>query len=272
MSASGVIEEDYGLVAVLDALGTRGTRSPEEWRRLMERRSRILADARSTPGFRQGFFSLEPADSDKDVPSFDVKPAVLGFSDTLLLTFSIKPIQAEPAFILRAACRWLSGWYIRAILDGDLYRGAVSIGTFYRSGEIVAGNPVNDAGSLHELADWAGVIVTPATACQLRPDLMPNSPFQYYRWDVPLHPKPDGSVDTQNLWTLSWPARSQIISDDLSASRLWPSVEAIFDRSSRADVVRKKRNTKQYFDAVWNRALELRRAGEEKASRVTGLS
>jgi hypothetical protein len=234
----------------------------------MDRRLKIAEDAKGTPqSWRQGFFSLDPADSGKAATSFDVTAETVGFSDTVVFVFGITPKPKEEALAIKAVFRHLVDWYVRAVLKGELYRGAVSVGEYYREGAQILGPAVNDAGRTYDGADWAGIVLTEAAGSTMTEPTVSEHPFAYSRWKVPLHPKWYGRVPTKPMWTLCWPTRCQVIDPALTPEKFWEKVAEIFDRTKRQDVERKRRNTKRYFDEMWKRGLEAR-AEAAKASKL----
>lgn len=263
----------WGVIGILDALGTSEPKSDVEWRSALDRRLKILEDARLPPNsWRHGFFSLDPADSGKPVPSFDVTTEFLSFSDTVLFAFRVQPKPEAEAHALRAVLRRLGDWYVRAVLKGELYRGALSVGPYYKKGDSILGPAVNDAGRAYDQADWAGIVLTDAAGTLMVEPYVTEHPFAYSRWEVPLHPNCLGRSPTKRMWTLCWPTRCQLVEADLTPTKFWAKVAEIFDRTKRRDVERKRRNTKRYFDEMWKRGVKAREdASSMAAAKVLGL-
>jgi hypothetical protein len=265
----------WGVIVALDALGTGEPKSDPEWRTLIEVRRSLGADAKLPPvTWRSGFFSLSPEDADKEAPSLDVTREIIRFSDTILFVYEFNRRPAIGGFAVRAVWRNIENWYVRAVLRGELYRGALAIGEFYRDAELVMGPAVNEAGKVYDEADWAGIVLTEPAGELMKPPEVTESPFAYTQWDVPLHQKPDESIPTKRMWTLCWPTRCQIVDDTLTSETFWNKVEQIFGRTSRAEVKRKRDNTKAYFDEMWKRGLREReetRQLAESVSRALGL-
>jgi hypothetical protein len=261
----------WGVIAVLDALGTSEPKSDEEWESVLDRRLKVIEDAKRFPqAWRQGFFSFDQADAGKEALSFDVTAEMIGFSDTIMFAFGVTPRPKDEAYAIRAVYRYLEEWYVRAVLTGDLYRGALSVGKYFQDGTQILGPAVNELRKAYDEADWAGIVLTKNAGAAMREPAVREHPFAYSRWPVPLHPDCDGSVPTKELWTLCWPTRSEVIDKDMTQPKFWERVEEIFERTKRADVARKRDNTRRYFDEMWKRGLEARAEAAKLAKSIGG--
>jgi hypothetical protein len=257
----------WGVVAVLDALGSSEPRNDGDWLASLARRKSVLGDLKLyPPSARHGFFSLDPAESGKEMPSFDVKSETFGFSDTVVFVFDATPMPASPGLVIRAVWRQIADWYVRAVLKGELYRGSISLGEFFRDGDLIMGPAINDAGRDYDKADWAGIVLTQRAGAVMTEPEVHEHPFAYVPWDVPLHPR-WGFAAKEPRWTICWPTRCQVVQSDLSPSEFWTKVDAVFAKTKNASVKRKRRNTKRYFDEMWRRGMEARAETQEFLAR-----
>jgi hypothetical protein len=264
--------EKWGVVAFLDALGTGEPRTPAEWEAVLDRRLKVIEDTKRFPQvWRQAFFDFDQARAGKTGKSFDVTAETIGFSDTILFAFGIspKPSPNDEALAIRAVFRYIVEWFDLAVITGELYRGALSVGTYYRDGTQILGPAVNVAGKSYNDADWAGIVLTEETGAKMTEPNVSEHPFSYCRWPVPLHPDGHGDVPVREMWTLCWPTRCEMVDGKPTPQEFWNKVEEIFNRTKRADVERKCGNTKLYYDEMWRRGLE-ERAKAEKAVKSMG--
>ncbi len=260
----------WGVITVLDALGSSEPRNEVEWISGLAKRKAILEDLKLSPRVaRHGFPSLDPADAGKVVPSFDVKTETFGFSDTVAFVSEVSPPPSSPGLAIRAAWRPIEDWFVRAVLKGELYRGSISVGDYFRDGDIVMGPAINDAGKDYDRADWAGIVLTPSAGAFMTKPEVNEHPFAYARYNVPLHPS-WGFARRELRWTLCWPTRCQIVEPGITPEAFWAKVEDIFARTRRRSVERKRRNTRQYFDEMWRRGLEERENAKKLVVKLNG--
>jgi hypothetical protein len=260
----------HGVVAILDALGTGALPVNADWRSILERRVRLVGDARGKHQFRVATFSLDPADSGREMPYFDVVPGGLGFSDTIVLTYET-PDRSE--VLLRALSHQLSDWYITAVQAGELFRGAIAVGDYYRKGDLIIGPAVNDAGKVFESQNWAGVTLAPSGASLLRKARFRPNPFVYLPWLVASGRPDSASARNGGEWALCWPTKCEVHNPKLTRAELWAQVAAIFLRGGDDPRVRRKlKNTKAFFDHTWKLADKVRERDRRLVARVDRLT
>lgn len=208
-----------GVVVILDILGTRGVTSRMDPEHAMELRRQLFASARaSVEGPRLGgggifgyIVSLvavlqkllqTPGDPGKE------NRRIIVFSDSLILTAWS---DDEPEFVLvwmgYVVCQILT----TAIKLGVLMRGAAAFGDFFEDEFGIVGPAVDDAAEWENLADWGGLILTPATgyryeAC--REKLSANFNWRgdpYLSYEVPLIRKlSEVTLPVCRLWAANW--------------------------------------------------------------------
>jgi hypothetical protein len=128
--------------------------------------------------------------------------------------------------------------YLKALDLGFLLRGAISFGDFYQDKEIVIGPAIDDAARWADLAEWAGVVLTPSAADLAITVFHPSeidAALEFARWEVPL--KTGGSLHTFALW---WPRQHQ-------RSRL---IELFDAAPNSVDVALKRQNTLEFHDEM----------------------
>jgi hypothetical protein len=142
---------DFGVIAVLDALGAR-LFSDGETTRFLESRKIVLK------------LLAEKADSEA-VRLQEEQITTFTFNDTVLIVLkSIKggPIADAP---LRAFLRVLRKFIADSLAHAILFRGAFSIGTFLidQQSNSIMGEAVTDAAAWYDKPDRIGVHATPRT-------------------------------------------------------------------------------------------------------------
>ena len=152
-----------GVAVLLDALGTKSTRTVEEWARLLVRRVETL---RSVPWTIPSFGLVTDAEANPSGGSPKVSGVLrtaFGFSDNVLILFESDAPSDE---LLRATAHYLTRLFVAALRRGDKLRGAVSVESFFYAEDehIAVGPAMTELGGYFEVADWAGIILTDSAA------------------------------------------------------------------------------------------------------------
>ena len=138
-----------GLIAILDALGA-ASYTDEEIARFLEARRKVLDLLQRTASIREIKGSM-------DASQFET----FTFADTLLISYTT---QSEPSLDdVKNFSLILRKLIVESLAKGILFRGAISVGTFYVEGDsnTVMGQAVTDAAAWYEAADWIGIHATP---------------------------------------------------------------------------------------------------------------
>lgn len=260
-----VLAKRTGLVVLLDALGTRHDRSEEEWLSVTTRRMETLRRALEIQPINvfKGDGGPQPLS-----PSFNIRPSVSAFSDTLLLTFEANDARTPAHELLGVVPTILSGFFVESLSHADVLRGAISFGTYFEGDRLLTGPAVLDVARYHDIADWAGIILTPRTgslweegnAQAGRADMLVNGAFRFLETDVPISPSICGkrrkSIETEGRkrYALSWAwlgSRRRINSPPRYEERRGDVVDAFRSGPPGPDGERKLSNTLRFFDAAW---------------------
>lgn len=195
-----MIKEKYGIVALLDALGTKNL-SIAESINFISNVSKLIKS-----------LETHKRSIKKEFIAFDIKeePEILTFGDTIIFTWNLEGIK-NPERFLPAAAEWIRPSILSGITNGLLLRGALSIGHYIRTENIVLGPAISDAASWYEEADWIGIIATPYCGNHINAleeqfkhntsgrSILRNSFCQY---QVPLK-----NGKQKDLWVVSWPSQ-----------------------------------------------------------------
>lgn len=151
------MEEKFGIVTLLDALGARSA-STRESLEYLQGIEKIRTEIGSSLDI-----TLETApESIKDLLA-QLRPRFFG--DSILLTYSVPDESHMHEFVGRLAfvlCVLLA----KALPMGFLFRGAIAIGEYLESNDVVLGPAVVDAANWYEKLEMIGVMATPrATNC-----------------------------------------------------------------------------------------------------------
>jgi hypothetical protein len=236
-----------GVVAFLDALGTKGLGVNGDIGSILKARRNIRSTAQLHlegpppvfvgPYLPLGILLLVAHYLNMAQKGASVAGAkVVLFSDTYVLT-AWGP--DEPRKLLP----WFSGVISQvvkhaAVEQGVFLRGAVSIGSFVQAPDGLFGPAVTDAAYWYEEADWIGVILTPSAKYGYDRNLVDSLPVDdLVNYLVPLHDE-----KTIETWAVAWPGRDPktrtSLLDKFSANPVLPRDES------------KYRNTLQFVDYV----------------------
>jgi hypothetical protein len=141
-------EHQLGMVAVLDALGASSFRE-DEIRTFIDSQEIILRSL------------TEKAESIWGEDLRQEMVATFTFNDTIVIALTLDRIPAT-----RDVARFfilLRKFFTVSVINGILFRGAVSIGKFYSdiARNLVMGEAVTDAAAWYERANWIGIHATP---------------------------------------------------------------------------------------------------------------
>ena len=228
---SSSVENKYGLVVILDALGASSF-SESKIQEFLSARSRLIE------------ILNEQASSDilRDFQA----PSTFTFGDTIIISFNLK-IDNKIGTHIRCIVFLLQNYLFHSMEAGILFRGAFSLGNYYEDGEsnTVMGEAVSDAASWYERADWMGLICTPKTNTSLDyylfDDNFLNDPLflQYYR--VPLKEN-----SFYELYTISWAGRFFQDKEKIGNPRKY-FLELLLKQGVPIGAESKMKNIKDYF-------------------------
>lgn len=236
MQADDWMQTDFGLVALLDALATKGilaTRPAssvvEEWTKVIDVVTRGAHDAES----RQECLACQP----------------VAFSDTIFIPMVPRTPEDMP-FLLSLMCDLLKALVFESLTSGTFFRGAISAGRFHQAGTKLFGPAIDEAASWYEQADWIGMTATPTLARLL--DMYELNQVdltaQFVRHDIPYK-----SGQGADQWVLNWPAYAIAESSDpeievldafrTHAGAVDPGVVAKYDQTMAfyRDIVKRSR-------------------------------
>jgi hypothetical protein len=232
----------FGLVVILDALGTRGRWSREKpadaavkIHEQMRLGKKLPPSVTFNPDGAE-FELSEDEEPDGDRPEslrWNLRSFYL--SDTLVLTVRLSALNEELIDLFGA---YLARMYARALQGGVLFRGAISTGEWASKGSVLVGPCVDEAAEWYEKADWAGVMLSPSAwgafdHASKREGFIPAS---LCRYDIPLH----GGRAFRGGWALKWPSYFKGTRFDVEQLLLKAPVHE--------DVAFKAINTLRFFD------------------------
>jgi hypothetical protein len=179
-----------GLVAILDALGTKLLSLPE---------------AVEFVALRDSILRFTAKVIETGLPGLDrTRLRTFTLNDTIVYVYE-PPGDVTLAEVERF-CHILRVAETRSIVEGFPFRGAFAVGEFFVGDEqTVLGPAVNDAASWFEAADWIGIHATPHATIFIQ-SLMEKSPDAKLEhvlvdYDVPLKKETTG----KELKAVNWP-------------------------------------------------------------------
>jgi hypothetical protein len=143
------MEQEQGLIAILDALGA-ATYTDSEIEKFLDSRGRVIALLHR---------SAHANEVRGDIQASQI--TTFTFNDTVLIVYRIRRLARLADFkhfglLLRKFC-------VDSLAKGILFRGSLSAGSFYVDDDsnTVMGSAVTDAPAWYDSADWIGVHATP---------------------------------------------------------------------------------------------------------------
>lgn len=189
------LDEKFGIVVFLDALGVRGL-SLESAKSFIKNRDALLPETKSE-------LWLAMSGAEAFDPGEVTTPEVVTFGDTIILTWECKKDQAPRRLYLLG--RYLQNIIWKGLEKKMALRGSVSIGSYIKEkeGSTILGPAVTDAASWYEEAQWIGLVATPRCGfyLSLPNDLVKDITNRFMVYPVPM---PDNKV--LNLLSVTWPA------------------------------------------------------------------
>lgn len=187
--ASGWMATDYGIVALLDALATKGILATKSASSVVADWSEVIAAV--TAGAH---------DAESRPECLACQPVAL--SDTIFIPMVPRDRSDIPT-LLSLMCNLLKTLVFESLGRGTFFRGAVSAGRFFQTGTKLFGPAIDEAASWYEQADWIGVTATPTLARLLDMYALNQVDLseQFLPYTVPY--KGGRGIDQ---WALNWPA------------------------------------------------------------------
>lgn len=143
------MEQTHGIIAVLDALGAANY-NDKEITEFLNSRERVLELLRRKANAKE-----VRGDMNIDLVT------TFTFNDTVLIVYRTPELATLDN--VKHFCQLLRKFMVDSLVQGILFRGAVSIGKFYVDDEsnTVMGTAVTDAAAWYNAADWVGINATP---------------------------------------------------------------------------------------------------------------
>jgi hypothetical protein len=197
--------EQYGIVAILDALGVSNYKIDEASNFISEK-NKLLSELAAEDSQLSSIFCKAAGDNPK-IPY--PKMTISTFGDSIIICWPIEgKVILETVFPVVAF--WLQKSISQGIKHRILLRGSVSIGKYLvdntTGNTTIIGPAIADANAWSQAADWFGIILTPY--CQMRlTEMLENTecivPIELLcvKYPVPLRQ----SHDTKELYAISWP-------------------------------------------------------------------
>jgi hypothetical protein len=130
---------------------------------------------------------------------------VIGFSDTII---AWREIGKTDMSAFERLCNDVIDFFNATLVDGDFYRGVISVGQFLPADHAIFGPAVQEAGDWYEAFDWMGVSLTPSAEWFVRSsDRLQDLRSAFVEFDLSPkggagHSKPPQSVSRV---ALAWP-------------------------------------------------------------------
>jgi hypothetical protein len=195
--------EQFGFVAVLDALGVSNYKI-DEARKFIENKNALISELKEKAENIRKSFTIN-AEGRYEFPEMTIST----FGDTLVICW---PTGREKAAVVKfpAIAEWLQSAIVFGLKREILLRGSISIGDYIidNGDRTVLGPAIADAHAWSEEANWFGIILTPYCQIYLGSVLenramieatKVNNDILCVKYDVPLR---DGKKE---MYAISWP-------------------------------------------------------------------
>jgi hypothetical protein len=143
------MERKQGLIAILDALGAANYTDPEI-SKFLDSRERVLELLKRNANAKEVRGDIDAS-----------RVTTFTFNDTVLIVYrTLRPASLDD---VKHFCLLLRKFAVDSLAKGILFRGSVSVGTFYVDDDTntVMGEAVTDAAAWYSSADWVGINATP---------------------------------------------------------------------------------------------------------------
>lgn len=176
--------EKYGIVVLLDFLGTKGIWKQPSSSQLIKKWVNFIKDFE-----KEVYAKLKPIG----------EISFVAFSDTIIITMIPKNMKSA----LLEVSSLLSSFIIQSMIIQRPLRGCFSIGKIIRDDFLILGSAIDEAEEYYELPQWVGVSAT-ASSHRKIDELFGKFPeddnFVFRRTMIPLN----SSIE-QNAWAVNWP-------------------------------------------------------------------
>lgn len=153
------MEEKFSIVAIVDALGV-SHKTIEESRDFSKRKEELIRWMNEKEYSNLCLRELQEAESRCHSLKMESAPEIRSFGDTVIIFWTL---ESKPNFLQWAyAGYWLRSFFYLGLIQGLLFRGAVSAGLSLIGKDEILGPSVYDAAAWHQDADWFGISMTPA--------------------------------------------------------------------------------------------------------------
>jgi len=238
-SSQKKIPEKYGVVILLDALGTKGVWKDNDTDDIIERWNTFT-------GIFKDLFT-------KFLKRYKCKVTFTAFSDTIIITVVSPDIEMSLPHIAAA----LGDPFIMGLVLGIYLRGCISVGKFFGTDTIVIGSAIDEAAQYYELPDWVGISASPSAHILL--EKLKDRKIQYFdnlfcKYDIPLK-----NTIEYNGWALNWgrvpDEYIRQLSTTFELKSPYSSVKEIINKqlvnnSANISTVLKWRNTLNFYEEL----------------------
>lgn len=237
----------YGVVCILDALGTKGVTREEE-AELKFMKWRLI----------ESLFKAIEENQPSVISNKDIVLRLASFSDTILITIGAKNKElATQSFETFAK---LLRMIIRNTFSFDnLLRGSFSIGEYYQKEKVslIFGDAVDDAAAFYERPLLAGIIATPRTSKLLHQEgFQTVSDMRFVEYNVPVQTLK--KIEAKPISTLTFNTAASLPSLQTTRHNLAIRRQRYENRLKDTDnmeethtlhkIVRKYKETEQFLD------------------------
>jgi hypothetical protein len=254
------IKEDFGIVAMIDALGVSNYN--------IEECKKFIVDLKSINSLNNEFYEFLSYEEKTGLSSNTMKNIKTSqFGDTIVLAWPIEDtINLDNLLIAYTIAANLSGIILHGLICKIPFRGAISVGKYVWDNENmrILGPAVADANNWCNTADWLGIMFTPNACLWLSSQIENEVNHEkaailkvintfICKYHVPLKGTNNIQNNFEKLFVVGWPAFFYYmkIRKGNSIASLNPQqifYKLLFDIPMPKGTESKYENTKKFFE------------------------
>jgi hypothetical protein len=204
------IKSKFGIVVFLDALGARTTDIAVS-ESYLAKTANLKAEIINSKDIIR---VVEEMSGETRIPWRPARLKYRLFGDSILITYSVTSGRALMPSLLNVIFI-INSFVCASIKLGILFRGALSIGKYLETIDVMLGPAITDAANWYDQPDMIGVMLTPAATNRVRAEYKINSESTQYfvespdsnllLYDVPISRRDGKSSTPVRTYTANWP-------------------------------------------------------------------
>lgn len=222
---------------MLDVLGIKGIWQREPVNEIVQKWERMVFD------FRDIERSLN------ENPHNNIVTHIQFFSDTIIVTYE----GDDPIDLLSYMSLHLTYPFCHSLTEKVFLRGAISVGRFRRTENMIIGPAIDEAAEFYEHSNWVGITLTPSAGQIIDKTMKEHNRHGWYeKFIVP------SNTGDEEVWALNWPTHMRGVMQFIPDTREPRDVlsEVFSNPPNDPRVISKYETTSNFFDEMISRRGE----------------